>query len=93
MLRKRVLPILVAAIMTFGAILAAAPAHASSAPQASEVASTTQIRPVVSEEAAPASDPPGDCEFWETGVVKVGPDGYLYQCTYIWWEGWYWLPI
>ena len=48
--------------------------------------------------AAPAhvlSDPPGLCNPEEKGTVKVGPDGYLWECTYVPDNGgtYYWLPV
>ena len=32
---------------------------------------------------ARASDPPGACEYYEEGEVKLGPDGYLYRCELV----------
>jgi hypothetical protein len=41
----------------------------------------------------PATDPSqGFCDQSEDGVVKLGGDGHLYECKYIWGLGWYWMP-
>lgn len=40
------------------------------------------------------SEPPGQCFFEEETVVKVGPDGALYECQYVRGEGrYYWIVI
>jgi hypothetical protein len=40
----------------------------------------------------PATDPSqGCCDQSEDGVVKLGGDGHLYECKYIWGLGWYWM--
>jgi hypothetical protein len=41
----------------------------------------------------PSSDPSqGFCDASEDGDLKLGGDGHLYRCTYIWGLGWYWMP-
>jgi hypothetical protein len=42
---------------------------------------------------APSTDPSqGFCDQSEDGVLKLGGDGHLYECKYIWGLGWYWMP-
>jgi|tagenome__1003787_1003787.scaffolds.fasta_scaffold18719630_2 hypothetical protein len=42
---------------------------------------------------APSTDPSqGFCNQDEDGQLKLGGDGHLYQCRYIWGLGWYWMP-
>jgi hypothetical protein len=41
----------------------------------------------------PTTDPSqGFCNQEEDGQVKLGGDGHLYECKYIWGLGWYWMP-
>lgn len=39
------------------------------------------------------SDPPGWCEAWEEGDIKIDRFGILYECYDIPGEGYYWLPF
>lgn len=42
---------------------------------------------------APLTDPSqGFCNQDEDGQLKLGGDGHLYECKYIWGLGWYWMP-
>jgi hypothetical protein len=73
-----------------GLVLAGAvssgPALAATETAASSTSSTANI-------ATARTDPSqGFCNPEEDGDLKLGGDGHLYRCSYVWGLGWYWQP-